>query len=650
MTNTNRPNPAPPVRLLAVLIAGASLMAVTVIDGRLEAAPDPQLKKPQIKLPEPGRMLDALAKDHPRIMARPDDFQRVRRLVEIDDIARRWFAGLKKRGEAQLKERATIHHLRDGVRLLSESRETLDRVRTLGMLYRLTGDKRYHDRIWRDMQAVAQFPDWNPGHFLDTAEMTAACAIAYDWLYHDWTDAQRATIRQAILKHGLEPGLRCYEGKERHGWWTRAHHNWNQVCNGGLGLGALAIGDEEPEIAGRILHEALKRLPDAMALYAPDGGYHEGAGYWAYGTRYNVYILAALDTALGTDFGLSDYPAFDKAGDFPVHMCGPIGKVFNFADGGDGMVREPALLWLARRFEYPMHAKYQVAVGRDRALNLLWYDPTLLRGQVKPPPRDTVFRRIGVMAMRSRWDDRDALFVGFKAGDNRFNHGNLDQGSFVLDALGERWAIDLGKDNYNMPGYFAGGRDGRRWTYYRMRAEGHNTLVINPGNEADQDPLAEGRIEKFESNDERAFGIVDITPAYAAHAKRVRRGVWFDRRAMVVRDEMKCKAPSEVWWFMHTQAQVRFSRDRREAILSQDGKQLRVRLITPDAALQVLDARPLPAAPDPKQQHRNEGIRKLAIKLEDVREATIVVHLQPVTPNAPADPPTAAVKPLDEWE
>ena len=37
-----------------------------------------------------------------------------------------------------------------------------------------------------------------------------------------------------------------------------------------------------------------------MKLLAPDGGYIEGPSYWGYGTRYNVYFLAALETALAT--------------------------------------------------------------------------------------------------------------------------------------------------------------------------------------------------------------------------------------------------------------------------------------------------------------------------------------------------------------
>ena len=55
-----------------------------------------------------------------------------------------------------------------------------------------------------EMKAVAAFPDWNPSHFLDVAEMTNALAIGYDWLYDDLTPTDRATIRAAIVEAGSE--------------------------------------------------------------------------------------------------------------------------------------------------------------------------------------------------------------------------------------------------------------------------------------------------------------------------------------------------------------------------------------------------------------------------------------------------------------
>ena len=80
--------------------------------------------------------------------------------------------------------------------------------------------------------------------------------------------------------------------------------------------------------------------------------------------------------------------------------------------------------------------------------------------------------------MRSAWDDPNALFAGIKAGYNQVNHGHLDLGNFELDALGVRWARDLGSENYNLPGYWEGKRGGQRWSYYRLGSASHNVVML----------------------------------------------------------------------------------------------------------------------------------------------------------------------------
>ena len=57
-----------------------------------------------------------------------------------------------------------------------------------------------------------------------------------------------------------------------------------------------------------IINKALQTVPLALECYAPDGGYPEGFGYWSYGTSYQVMLNDALESSLGHDAGLSDYP------------------------------------------------------------------------------------------------------------------------------------------------------------------------------------------------------------------------------------------------------------------------------------------------------------------------------------------------------
>jgi hypothetical protein len=563
-------------------------------------------------------------KEHPRLLATTADFERLRQLVQTDEQAREFYQRLKSQADRICQELPSRYEIPDGLRLLATSRRVLLRVYTLALLYRLDGDRRYLERAWRELEAAANFPDWNPRHFLDTAEMAHAFAIGYDWLFSDWTDEQRRILREAMVTKGLQPALGVYREKR---WWSTARHNWNQVCNGGIGMAALALLDELPDLCGEILNHALQSLQIPMREFAPDGAWGEGPGYWNYATSYNCVFLAALETAVGTDLGLSQMDGFAETGLFPIYITGPTGRTFNFADGGDGTLRAPQMFWLARKFNRPVYAWYARSTASPHPLDLLWFDKQGNDAQAEGLPLDKYFRRVEVVTMRTAWNDRNAIFVGFKAGDNKFNHSHLDIGTFVLDAMGHRWALDLGADNYNLPGFFGA----QRWTYYRLRAEGHNTLVINPSQEPDQDPRAEAKIVRFVSQPDRAFAIADLTSAYAKHgAEKVMRGILLDRqrREVIVQDEVTLKQAGDVWWFMHTPAQVQLSEDGKTATLTQGTATLQAVLLSPkDARFAVMDAKPLPTSPNPLGQNPNNGIRKLAVHLSQTASMQLIVLL-----------------------
>lgn len=600
--------------------------------------------------------LEQLEKEHPRLLATVTDFARIKALVAKDAIAKQWFEALRSAATQILGETVSRYEIPDGLRLLSTSRRVVDRVYKLAMAYRFDGDRRFVERTWQELSAAAAFPDWNPRHFLDSAEMAHAFAIGYDWLYDAWTEEQRTVLRKALLEKGLEPALKVYRGTapREWSWWLRATHNWNLVCNGGVAMGALAIADEEPELAAELLQCGLKSVPLAIGRFAPDGGWDEGVGYWHYSIRYLVPYLAALHSALGTDFGLSQTPGLAEAGTFPIYLTGPTGQTFNFADSGAGTVRSAELFWLARQYDQPAYAWWQqhMAGAAGGPAGLLWRDPTLTE-RYDPAlfPLDRYFRGVEVTAFRSAWQDPDATFVAFKAGDNRANHGDLDLGTFVMDALGVRWAEEFGGDDYNLPGYFGS----QRWTYYRKRAEGQNTLLIDPGAGPDQDPTAVAQIVFQESRPEEAVAIADLTPGYLRSATQVHRGVALldHRRQVLIQDEVAAQEPADVWWFMHTKAEVQVSEDGASATLARDGKRLLARILSPSAArFTVMSARPLPSSPDPAGQNVNAGVRKLAIHLSGVTDLRLAVQLAPLpeaTEGGFSTPSGPRVVPLAEW-
>lgn len=615
---------------------------------------------PMVRVTEQTQILETLKAEHPRLILDRGKVEQLRELVETDPLAKKWYAGIRKRANEVLDAKVASYDIPDGRRLLGMSRTVVDRMYLLGLCWQIDRDRKYADRAWLDLQAAARFPDWNPAHFLDTAEMTAAFGIGYDWMFDAWTAARRKTIREALVKHGLKEGMKGYAGGgASRGWWAKGKNNWNQVCNGGLATGALAIADEQPELAAAIVWHACKGLPIAMKHFAPDGGWYEGPGYWGYAMRYNVQVLACLDSALGKDFGLSTMPGFANAGDFYLQMRGASGKSFNYADAGEGHVRHSALLWLASKFDRPALAAYQAKHSIGEVTDLIWYEPTLLDGKAPPLPVAASFRKVEVAAARTRWDDPDALYVGVKVGRNGISHAHLDLGSFVFDALGKRWVTELGADDYNLPDFFGKKRN----DYYRIRAEGNNTLVINPSrHQPDQAGDAFCRITRCETVGRTRIIETDLTNAYAEHgAKRVVRTFRLTPSRLAITDQIALDGAGEAWWFAHVRrSNVTVADNGRSATLKQGDQAVNVTLVKPASAKLVkMLAQPLATSPQPAGQNPNNGakllnpapglnrvirgdipqwgkadlrraIYKLAVHVTDVESTTIEVVFAPV--------------------
>ncbi len=176
------------------------------------------------------------------------------------------------------------------------------------------------------------------------------------------------------------------------------------------------------------------------------------------------------------------------------------------------------MLWMARRFHEPRYAEYQAEklTGRLPVLDVIW-GSGVERKPWESIARDKYFRGVEAATMRVSWGVAKGWFVGFKAGSNGVNHSHLDVGSFVLEAKGVRWAVDLGPGNYDLPKYFD--ETEGRWVYYRLRAEGHNTLVLNPGRGPDQLPSGGGKVTSFVPSEKGWNWGADLSGAYAGERR-----------------------------------------------------------------------------------------------------------------------------------
>ena len=190
----------------------------------------------------------------------------------------------------ELLDRPPVTYQKEGRRLLSVCQICESRVILLSLIYRISGEDRFLKRAEEEMLAAAAFPDWNPDHYLDTGEMTAALGIGLDWLHSELSPETREIIADAIYEKGLRT-LYLEDGTMRNVMFT----NWTQVCYGGLSIGRT--GDrraESPDGRGDFNLAANRTTQLVEGWYSPEGAYVEGPGYWDYGTSFHVMLIDAL--------------------------------------------------------------------------------------------------------------------------------------------------------------------------------------------------------------------------------------------------------------------------------------------------------------------------------------------------------------------
>jgi hypothetical protein len=557
---------------------------------------------------------------HPRLILTDPDLDHLRQAIRDHPLAHRLYTDLEKECERLLTVPPAEYKL-TGPRLRAVSRRVLDRVTTLALMYRITLREPYLRRAIAELHAAAAFRDWNPPVFTDTAEMTHAFAIGYDWLYNALAPADRALLRNAISTKAFDQVLPLYQ---RDAAWVRDRFNANIVCNAGMGLGALAVAGDSGDAGtphslddkcGAVLRYAIDSIPHGLVTYGVEGSWPEGPAYWEWVTLYACAFFAALQSALGNDYGLSAAHGVDRAGRFRVYTTGPAGKSFNFSDSVEDAAAAPEMFWLARRFAAPVFAGHEQKllehITHPDAYDLAWFDRDGRSPQQPPPwPPDAIFRGVDLATFRNSWDDPNALFLAVKGGDNKAPHAHLDLGSFVLDAGGVRWASDLGPEDYDLPGYFTR----QRWTYYRTRTEAHNTLLIDDQN---QDIRAEARITRQEFAPDLSWVQIDLGRANGSRVKQwIRRIGIAQRQAVLISDALHADQPVEVLWGMMTDADITVS--GQTALLKKNGWSLSAEIRSPRHA--VFDKAPVPQA----------GYRKLVVRLGDkVTEVDLSIVLTP---------------------
>lgn len=479
----------------------------------------------------------------------------------------------------------------EGKRLLTVSRIVLERVFYLSYGYRMTGKMEYLKRAEQEMLSASAFTDWNPKHFLDVGEMCFGLAIGYDWLYDDLSEQTRRTIREAIVEKGL------MAAKSKEARFYRSKTNWNQVCNGGLVNAALAICEDEPELAKEIVDKALGTIGLALQNYAPDGGYPEGFQYWTYGTAYQVLLNDALEQVFGHASGLNESPGLLRSARYVQFMTAPTGDCFCFSDANPKAYGNIMMFWFAQKADDPSLLWLEMDYLKDASLDFGEYNEDrflpcipIFASRVDlskvSEPEEYVWKNEGINPLfiyRSGWSDRNDVYLGVKGGIASFSHAHMDAGSFMYETAGVRWAMDLGMQNYysleskgvdlwNMT------QDSQRWDVYRIGPAAHNTLTVGGGRH-----MIDGKADFTAFYDKRnKKGVeVDLTSVLGSAVGKAVRSVVLQRDDLIVTDALVGgKQDSNIRWTMCTPADAEIIGDRT-FILRKDGKTMEVAVDAP---------------------------------------------------------------------
>ena len=569
---------------------------------------------------------------HPRLILKSGDIEAVKQKIESDQPLCIIHDVIERRTNEFLTAEPTKYRM-VGKRLLGRCRAVLERVCYCSYMYLVSGDEVYARRAEEEMLAAANFVSWNPSHFLDVGEMVTALAIGYDWLY-DWLSPEsRTIIEDAIIVKGLRTS-----GKKR--WWSKSHNNWNQVCNGGLVMGALAVYERIPEEAQAIIAEALKSNPIAQKEYGPDGVYPEGSGYWEYGTWYEVMLIESLRTALGTSCDLEKAPGFLESAKFMNFMSTPTGATYNFSDCGNPLnMINPLLYWFALESgdmslvwqdrERLLNEDFVRGINRQAPIAMLFASRCNTK-DIKPI-QDKVWAGKGsqpVFLYRKGFASTDDTYLGVKGGSPKNSHAHMDGGSFIYEWAGVRWAVELGSQDYHSLeskgiGIWKKGQNSQRWQVYRLNNHSHNTLTIN--NKIHQ-YKGMATMTKVLNKKKYKGAEFDLSSLFSDTESVTRRITVDDNDKVCCVDKIVSgSADCSVRWNMTTFAKAEII-DNHTILLKQDGKELLLRIASPKSAKAYI----MKNNSDNWYDVKNKGVRVgFTTSIESYSKSTIKVELIP---------------------
>lgn len=444
----------------------------------------------------------------------------------------------------------------------------LEAAFTLAFLYQMTGDEHYVAKAFEHAEVVCAQESWvqSPHTFpviysrvwpwgarddqvsfnydITASGTSQTMAYIYDWLYPALAKPQRDRIRGALIEKAITRARGNYE----YLWWATAYRcNWSGICHTGLGLTALALLDDDPQLTD-VVTRSCEGVSAMLDHIGADGDWQEGRGYWAYGLGESVHFIDALKRATGGKVDLFKHRALAS---HPLDFA-LFGLTAGFGDGSGVPVGQSFVLnKLAQEAGDAQGAWYIKNFVRSRAeiFDLLW--PATTVAPQAPTEDSKLFHSIDWALLRKDFTG-ESMTVATKAGMNDDpHHGHLDCGTFNLTWHNLSYVGEVPRTPYDEK-YFGA----MRWGYLEARTAGHNCVMVNGEEQIcaklkDQ-PWREGiggHITYFASEPNWAGVAMDPTHAYPGkELQGWNRWIVLDKdtNIVVVLDKVQCAPGAEI--------------------------------------------------------------------------------------------------------
>lgn len=443
---------------------------------------------------------------------------------------------------------------------------------TLGLLYHLTGEKRYAQKLREAMLYYAGYTAWTAPSFphrsppwyseLDTSSFAFGYATGYDALHDFLSDADRKKIGEVMVDMAVLPILNDWvlPGTRIHSLDSMGH-NWWGVCVSGGGLCALALLGDDARAQAWIdavdagfkqwFHYRGNVLQNRVANFQRSGPSYEGLNYTDYAVQeYLYYRLAWQNTYPGK--AAARMEPLEHLSRYLLHTLYPTSSgsyTVNFNDSGleiDSSLT--ALLLIACGLGTPDASRYLELVHSHRQGALL----SLLEQYPKPAaaadvPNSYAYPDMGWAMLRSSWEN-DATLLAMKSGYT-WNHAHADAGSFILFKQGAPLIIDSGTCAYHR----------REYTTYYRQSKAHNVILFNGSGQPESDFLRgckfSGHLHSLIDGHGLKYVYADATGPMARWFSRNYRHWLWSGDVILIFDDVRAHEPGQMDWLLHYEGQ-----------------------------------------------------------------------------------------------